>query len=95
MEEFRALADRLAITLLNRGELKPAHFVEREGGAWELTEAGRKAIIAAWQQRKLEETMHAQFKAKVRQGQLPFLQARILARVLRGDIPSYLPHLFT
>jgi len=95
MEEFRALADRLAITLLNRGELKPAHFVEREGGAWELTEAGRKAIIAAWQQRKLEETMHAQFKAKMRQGQLPFLQARILARVLRGDIPSYLPHLFT
>jgi CRISPR-associated protein Cas1 len=95
MEEFRAMADRLAITLLNRGELKPTHFVEREGGAWELTEAGRKAIIAAWQQRKLEETMHAQFKAKVRHGQLPFLQARILARVLRGDIPGYLPHLFT
>ena len=95
MEEFRALADRLAITLLNRGELKPAHFVEREGGAWELTEAGRKAIIAAWQQRKLEETRHAQFKESVRYGQLPFLQSRILARVLRGDIPSYLPHLFT
>jgi CRISPR-associated protein Cas1 len=95
MEEFRALADRVAITLLNRGELKPAHFVEREGGAWELTEAGRKAIIAAWQQRKLEETRHAQFKESVRYRQLPFLQARILARVLRGDIPSYLPHLFT
>jgi CRISPR-associated protein Cas1 len=95
MEEFRALADRLAITLLNRGEVKPAHFVEREGGAWELTESGRKALIASWQQRKLEETRHAQFKESVRYGQLPFLQARILARVLRGDIPSYLPHLFT
>lgn len=94
MEEFRPLADRLAITLLNRGEFKTTDFVEREGGAWELTEAGRKALVAAWQQRKLEETRHAQFKEKVRYGQLPFLQARILARVLRGDIPSYLPHLF-
>jgi len=43
----------------------------------------------------LEETMHAQFKAKVRYGQLPFVQARILARVLRGDVPAYLPHLFS
>lgn len=94
MEEFRPLADRLAITLLNRGELKVTDFVEREGGAWELTEAGRKALVAAWQERKLEETRHVQFKEKVRYGQLPFLQARILARVLRGDIPSYLPHLF-
>lgn len=95
MEEFRPFAERLAITLLNRGELKSAHFVEREGGAWELTEAGRKALVAAWQQRKLEETQHAQFKAKVRHGQLPFLQARILARAFRGDLPAYLPHLFT
>jgi hypothetical protein len=38
--------------------------------------------------------MHAHFKATVRHGQLPFIQARILARVLRGDIPTYLPHLF-
>lgn len=95
MEEFRPLADRLAVTLLNRGEMKPAHFVERDGGACELTEAGRKAIVAAWQQRKLEQIQHAQFKEKVRFGQLPFLQARILARVLRGDIPAYLPHLLT
>ena len=95
MEEFRPFAERLAITLLNRGELKPAHFAEREGGAWELTEAGRKALVAAWQQRKLEETQHVQFKAKVRYGQLPFLQARILARAFRGDLPAYLPHLFT
>lgn len=94
MEEFRPFADRLAITLLNRGELKTTHFTEREGGAWELTQAGRKAIVAAWQQRKLEETLHTQFKEKVRFGQLPFLQAQILARVLRGDAPAYLPHLF-
>lgn len=94
MEEFRASADRLAITLLNRGELKAADFVAREGGAWELADSGRKAIVGAWQQRKLEETLHAQFKAKVRHGQLPFLQARILARVLRGDLLAYLPHLF-
>jgi CRISPR-associated protein Cas1 len=95
MEEFRPLADRVAVTLLNRSELKSGHFTEREGGAWELTEVGRKTIVAAWQQRKLEELQHPQFKSKVRFGQLPFLQARVLARVLRGDLPIYLPHLFT
>lgn len=93
MEEFRPWTERLALTLLNRGELKPADFVAREGGACELTDRARKTIVAAYQQRKAEELVHPLFREKVRHGQLPFIQARLLARAIRGDAP-YAPHLF-
>jgi len=93
MEEFRPWVERLGLTLLNRGELKPADFSTREGGAVELTEKNRKSLVAAYQQRKAEEIAHPLFKEKVRHAQLPFIQARLLARALRegGD---YTPHLF-
>lgn len=94
MEEFRPSVERLAITLLNRAELKPDDFNQREGGAVELTEKSRKAIVAAYQQRKLDETVHPLFREKVRQAQLPFIQARLLARAIRGDA-DYSPHLFS
>jgi CRISPR-associated protein Cas1 len=93
MEEFRPWAERLALTLLNRGELKPAEFAVREGGACELKDTGRKAIVAAYQQRKLEEIRHPLFQEKVRQAQLPFIQSRLLARAIRDGEP-YSPHLF-
>jgi CRISPR-associated protein Cas1 len=95
MEEFRPWAERLALTLLNRGELKPDDFVARDGGAVELTVAARKAVVAAYQQRKAEEIAHPLFQQNVRHGQLPFIQARLLARTLRGDTDTYAPHLFT
>jgi CRISP-associated protein Cas1 len=93
MEEFRPWAERLALTLINRGEVKAAQFAEREGGAVELTEPARKALVAAYQQRKLEEAAHPLFQEKVRHGQLVFIQARLLARALR-DQADYTPHLF-
>jgi CRISPR-associated protein Cas1 len=93
MEEFRPWVERLALTLVNRGELKAGQFIEREGGAVELSEAVRKAIVAAYQQRKQEEVVHPLFQEKVRQGQLVFIQARLLARALRADL-DYTPHLF-
>jgi CRISP-associated protein Cas1 len=94
MEEFRPWVERLALTLVNRGELKPAHFVVREGGAVELTEAGRKLLVAAYQQRKSEEIMHPLFREKVRYAQFVFIQARLLARALRDSV-AYEPYLFT
>jgi CRISPR-associated protein Cas1 len=93
MEEFRPWIERLAITLLNRGELGPDSFVPRDGGAVELSDASRKAIVAAYQARKREEIAHGLFKENVRHGQLPFIQARLLARTLR-DSTDYTPHLF-
>jgi CRISPR-associated protein Cas1 len=92
MEEFRPwLADRLAITLINRQQIGSDHFLEREGGAVEFTPVGRKAVIQAYQQRKQETLTHPVLEQNLRLAQLPFIQARILARHLRGDIPDYLP----
>jgi CRISP-associated protein Cas1 len=92
MEEFRPwLADRLAITLINRQQIGVEHFAEREGGAVEFTDTGRKLVIKAYQERKQESLMHPLLEQNLRLAQLPFVQARILARHLRGDLPDYLP----
>jgi CRISPR-associated protein Cas1 len=92
MEEFRAwLADRLAVTLVNRQQVGPEHFRVREGGAVEFTDAGRKLVITAYQQRKQETLTHPLLQQEFRIAQFPFVQARILARHLRGDIPDYVP----
>ncbi|MEY6434168.1 type I-C CRISPR-associated endonuclease Cas1c [Thioalkalicoccus limnaeus] len=93
-EEFRSvLADRLALTLINRGQLSARDFDEREGGAVMLNDRGRRAVVAAWQERKQETVTHALLDTKVPLGLLPFIQARILARTLRGDMDCYLPYL--
>ena len=92
MEEFRPwLADRLAVTLINRQQIGPDDFKLREGGAVEFTDAGRKRAITAYQQRKQETLNHPLLDQNLRLGQLPFIQARILARHLRGDIAEYVP----
>jgi CRISP-associated protein Cas1 len=92
MEEFRPwLADRLAVTLVNRQQIGPADFRSREGGAVEFTDAGRKRVITAYQQRKQETLQHPLLDQSLRVGQMPFVQARILARYLRGDLADYVP----
>lgn len=92
MEEFRPwLADRLAVTLINRKQVGPEHFREREGGAVEFTDSGRKLVIQAYQARKQETLQHPLLDQQLRIGQLPFIQARILARHLRGDVADYIP----
>jgi CRISPR-associated protein Cas1 len=93
-EEFRSvLADRLALTLINRGQLGPADFDTRDGGAVMLGDQGRRTVVTAWQERKHEEIRHPLLDAKVPIGVLPLIQARIIARTLRGDIPAYTPFL--
>jgi len=92
MEEFRPLvADRLAVTLINRQQVKPGGFVTSEGGAVQMDEATRRTVLSAYQQRKREEVTHPLLNQKVPVGRLPFLQARILARHIRGDLESYVP----
>jgi CRISPR-associated protein Cas1 len=92
MEEFRPwLADRLAVTLINRQQISPSDFKVREGGGVEFTEAGRKRVITAYQQRKQERLTHPLLEQEFRLAQFPFGQARILARHLRGDISDYIP----
>lgn len=92
MEEFRPwLADRLAITLINRKQISAKDFAEREGGAVEMTDAGRKAVVKYYQERKQDRVTHPVLEQEYPIGHLMLVQARILARHLRGDIPAYLP----
>ncbi len=94
MEEFRpVMADRLALTLINRGQLTEQSFEPRTGGAVYLNEPGRKVVITAYQQRKQEEITHPFLEQSVPIGLLSHIQARLLARTLRGDMEGYLPFL--
>lgn len=93
-EEFRSiLADRLALTLVNRGQIGAGDFDEREGGAVMLNDTGRRTVVTAWQERKQEEITHPFTESKMPLALLPFLQARFLARTLRGEMEGYLPFL--
>jgi CRISPR-associated protein Cas1 len=92
VEEFRTLiADRLVLALINRQQIGPAQFAARDGGAVELTADGRKTLVQAYVARKREEVTHPILGVKVRVSQLPFLQAKLLARHLRGDAEGYPP----
>lgn len=94
MEEFRpVLADRLALTLLNRRQLQSSDFAYRPGGAVLLNETGRKTVLAAYQERKKAEITHPLLRQKIALGLVPHIQARLLARWLRGDLENYLPYL--
>lgn len=98
VEEFRScLADRLALTLINRRQIRADHFVVREeaGDSVLLNDEGRKIALTAYQSRKQETVGHPFLKAKAPMGLLPHLQARLLARHLRGDLGQYPPHLST
>ncbi len=92
MEELRApLADRLALSLVNRRQLRAADFRHMDGGAVLLTDDGRRTVLTAWQERKKEERLHPFLQEKAPFGLVPFLQAQMLARHLRGDIDAYPP----
>lgn len=92
MEEFRPyLADRLACTLINRGQVKAKGFRHTESGAVVMDEATRKEVITAWQTRKQEVVEHPFLKEKMTTGVLYHCQARLLARHLRGDLDIYPP----
>jgi len=94
LEEFRSvIADRLALTLVNRSQIQKNHFDRRDGGAVLLNETGRKTVITAYQERKQESLMHPVLEQQVPIGLLPHVQARLLARYLRGDAPVYVPYL--
>lgn len=92
MEEFRApLADRLALSLINRQQLTEKDFTVEASGAVFLKEDSRKTVLVAWQERKKEDIIHPFLQEKMTVGFLPHIQARLLARYVRGDIDAYPP----
>ena len=94
LEEYRAVfGDRLAFTLVNRGQIGKKDFDFNPGGSVLLNDAGRKKLLVAYQERKKETLLHPVLEQKVEIGLIPLLQARLLARCLRGDAPAYIPYL--
>ena len=91
VEEFRPWADRLALTLINRGQIDEADFCEREGGAVLLEGDGRKTVVVAFQERKQDEVSHPLLAQPMPLGLVPLTQARLLARCVRGEIEEYPP----
>jgi CRISPR-associated protein Cas1 len=92
MEELRpVMADRLALSLFNRRQLRARDFEARDGGAVLLTDDARKLVLTAWQERKREERLHPFLGEKAPLGLVPFLQAQLLSRHLRGDLEAYPP----
>jgi len=92
IEEFRPyLADRFVITLINRKQVAEDDFVTRPGGAVELGDAARRRIVAAFQERKQERRVHPHLQQESPIGHFPALQAKIMARHVRGDLKQYVP----
>lgn len=92
MEEFRAyMADRLVLSLINRKQVNARDFKITDTGAVRMNEDSRKVLIRAWQERKQELMLHPYLNEKIPLGLLPYVQALILARYLRGDIGLYPP----
>jgi CRISPR-associated protein Cas1 len=95
MEEFRPiLGDRLALTLINRRQLTADDFETRPGGAVMFRQAARKTVLAAYVERKREEVFHRGSGRKMPLGLVLHLQARLLARTIRGELEHYPPFLY-
>jgi CRISPR associated protein Cas1 len=85
------LADRFILNLVNRCQITTNDFDTLPGGAVSLSENGRKTVLTAWQEWRSEEREHALLGRNVPHGLLPVVQARLLARHLRGELPGYIP----
>ncbi|MDD6461822.1 MAG: type I-C CRISPR-associated endonuclease Cas1c [Bifidobacteriaceae bacterium] len=95
VEEMRAVvADRFALSLVNLSEIKASDFEEHEDGGVFLSEAGRKTVLAQWQKRKTQEITHPFLEEKIPWGLVPYTQALLFARYVRGDIDAYPPFMW-
>lgn len=94
MEEFRApFADRAVLALLNREQIRDSDFQRDGSSSPRLKDEARRTALVHWQERRKEAIEHPLTGDKVALGVVPHVQARILARVLRGDAPEYAPYL--
>ena len=90
MEELRSpLADRLVLTLINRRQVDSRGFVQQDGGGVLLEESTRKKMVGAWQIRKQEEIEHPFLRERIPLGLVPYVQALLLARFVRGGLDGY------
>lgn len=94
MEELRPyLVDRTAISLVNNNQVTNRDFIEKETGAVLLKDDSRKKVLDAWQSRKQESVQHPYLQEKIEVGLIPYVQALLMARYVRGDLDGYPPYL--
>lgn len=91
LEEHRPVLDQLSVTLVNRRQLGQADFDIEPGGAVRLTETGRRALLTAWSQHLERNVRHQVLREELPYGLTFSVQATLMARHLRGDLPFYLP----
>jgi CRISPR-associated protein Cas1 len=92
MEELRpVIADRLALSLVNRKQVTGQGFKQKESGGVLMDDDTRKTVLTAWQERKKEEFVHPYLNERISWGLVPHVQAMMLARFLRGDLDAYPP----
>lgn len=90
VEELRAyLGDRFVLSLINRKQVSEKDFLKQGEEGVQLTDKGRKVFLTAWQQRKKEEITHPFLCEKIPVGLIPYAQAMLMARCVRGDLDSY------
>lgn len=90
IEELRAvLADRFVLSLVNKKIVNGKNFTKKENGAVLMDDELRKKLLVEWQKKKKETITHPFLKEKVEWGMVPYVQAMLLARYLRGDLDSY------
>lgn len=95
MEEMRpVLADRLALSLINRRQIAADDFIVEDGGAVRMSDDARKTVLVAWQERKKEELRHPFLGEALSWGLAMHVQAQLLARHLRGDLDGYPPFIW-
>lgn len=95
MEELRPVfADRFVLSLINKKMITKKNFTQKENGAVLINDDGRKIILTEWQKRKKELITHPYLQEKVEWGIVPYVQAMLLARYLRGDLDGYPPFLW-
>ena len=83
------MCDRFVISLINKRIINNDDFEKKEDGAVLLSEDGRKVFLTHWQNRKQDVVMHPFLKEKVEWGLLPYIQALLLSRYIRGDLDEY------
>lgn len=92
MEELRApVVDRLCLAMVNRSQMAPEDFTGEPAGGWRMTDDARKRFLVAYQEAKQAPVTHPFLDQSIPWGAIPHLQARLLARTLRGDLDAYPP----
>jgi CRISPR-associated protein Cas1 len=95
VEEFRApFVDRFVLTIINKRLLSASDFMVKEDGAVLLKDEGRKIFLSQWQKKKSESVKHPYLGESVEWGMIPYMQAMLLAKYIRGDLNSYPPYLW-